>query len=344
MLGLGWTFTQRGRTYSRREGCVRFRMDLHVRGRGTYSWREVCVRFSMCLHAKGVCVWGWGGEEKDMFTRKVLSNWATYYWSHIRPVNFNSFPAHGCYSCFIIFFLSTWLVIMILMLLRKEITLQACQLILFFFYSRNFEGFPWSLALGQSTIKGEWSSQVIDNCMDALQFSFKTSIYRAAEYETMVPPVSTNLFLIYFWVRKAIVKRTLKEETRGDLVTWAACISQVRYKMYKTFISSLFCHAKSVTFKSKSKFQNCVIRRQERCSRGNVLLNTSISANSKDSEHEFNKWTYGRLNLSHISTASVMPLMKSKVRLFWGVKGHRELANTRRTITEHWMCPHYSTK
>ena len=160
--------------------------------------------------------------------------------------------------------------------------------------------------------------------MDALEFSFKTFIYRAAEYDTMVPPFSTNLFLIYLWVRKAIVKRTLKQKARGDLVTWAACISQVRYKMYKTFISSLFCHAKSVTFKSKSKFQNCVIRRQERCSRGNVLLNTNISANSKDSEHEFNKWTYGRLNLSHISTASVMPPIKSTVRLFWGVKGQKK--------------------
>ena len=70
------------------------------------------------------CVWRGGG---DRFTRKVLSDLAMYYRSHIRPVNFNSFPAHGCYSCFIIFFLSTWLVIMILMLsmlLRKEIILR----------------------------------------------------------------------------------------------------------------------------------------------------------------------------------------------------------------------------
>ena len=158
---------------------------------GTYSWREVCVRFRMDLHTgplvhgeKFVLGLGWNYTQRESFCE----------------------------------------------------TLQACQLILFFFYSRKFEGFPWSLALGQSTIKGEWSSEVIDNCMDALEFSFKTFIYRAAEYDTMVPPVSTNLFLIYLWVRKAIVKRTLKQKARGDLVTWAACISQVRYKMYKTFI------------------------------------------------------------------------------------------------------------
>ena len=67
---------------------------------------------------------GGGGGGGNRFTRKVLSDLAMYYRSHIRPVNFNSFPAHGCYSCFIKFFFSTWLVIMILMLLRKEIILR----------------------------------------------------------------------------------------------------------------------------------------------------------------------------------------------------------------------------
>ena len=31
VLGLGWTYTQRG-TYLWREVCVRFRMDLHTEG------------------------------------------------------------------------------------------------------------------------------------------------------------------------------------------------------------------------------------------------------------------------------------------------------------------------
>ena len=48
VLGLGWTVTHRG-TYSWREVCVRFRMDLHKEG-CTYSRREVCVRFRMDLH------------------------------------------------------------------------------------------------------------------------------------------------------------------------------------------------------------------------------------------------------------------------------------------------------
>ena len=45
-------------TYSWREVCVRFGMDmdLHTEG-GTYSWREVCVRFRMdfnTVHTEGV--------------------------------------------------------------------------------------------------------------------------------------------------------------------------------------------------------------------------------------------------------------------------------------------------
>ena len=32
VLGLGWTYTQVGCTYSWREVCVRFRMDLHTEG------------------------------------------------------------------------------------------------------------------------------------------------------------------------------------------------------------------------------------------------------------------------------------------------------------------------
>ena len=59
-------------TYSWREICVRFRMDLHTkgalfhggkfvlslgwtytRGRDTYSWREICVRFRMDFHTEG---------------------------------------------------------------------------------------------------------------------------------------------------------------------------------------------------------------------------------------------------------------------------------------------------
>ena len=48
VLSLGWTYTE-GCTYSWREVCVRFRMDLHIEG-VTYSWRDVCVRFRMDLH------------------------------------------------------------------------------------------------------------------------------------------------------------------------------------------------------------------------------------------------------------------------------------------------------
>ena len=68
MLGLGWTYHQGGGTYSWKEVCIRFRLDLPLRrgalihgGKfaldlgwtyiwgGTYSWREVCVRFRMDL-------------------------------------------------------------------------------------------------------------------------------------------------------------------------------------------------------------------------------------------------------------------------------------------------------
>ena len=41
----------KGGTYSWREFCVKFRMDLETGG--TYSWREVCVRFRMDLHTEG---------------------------------------------------------------------------------------------------------------------------------------------------------------------------------------------------------------------------------------------------------------------------------------------------